>query len=476
MGEVSLKKKTVSLANTSAAGFILTGALVLFAALKIVYSAPRLTDGNAYLYMARLITEGFVPYRDFFLASPPLVVYGYALFGKIFGFSWSSFNYIPVLLTTLDVLVIYTLLKKVFSRPARLAAALAYLFSFAVLATADFYSGAHLALTLNLLGALAMLRRRPLAAGALFGLAMLAKLYAAVIFAAVLLYFILRRQWPDVVKSVLSFTAVVGSVCLIFWWLAGQPFWQQVLLNHLAKAEGIPKARVFKFFVLHDWWLILAVPLSFYWKKWIPGIIILPLLLLGTFLAVYPDMYYLYFKMVAPWLALLLGWNVAHVWRSWPGWKTGVATAVLLLAVVGTGVWQWHGRQARAAVITDFNKIAETVGQLTEEGRPIYGDYTLTPLLALAAGRPIAGRYVDTNSVYFDTGVFDYEKRAEKIRGEGVNTIITKAVFNPDGRLLAGPGSVLPLSFFEEHCQPASVFPLERDYSHNAVIVWQCGY
>src|SRR3989338_8380850 len=122
-----------------------------FVALKMIYSFPRFSDGNAYIYMAKLVVGGAVPYRDFFFASPPLIVYAYALYGKIFGFHWQTFNYLPVLLSVIDGVVIYSLFKNVFSKVARLAAVVMYLSSFVVLSTTDFYSGVHLALTVLLL-------------------------------------------------------------------------------------------------------------------------------------------------------------------------------------------------------------------------------------------------------------------------------------------------------------------------------------
>ena len=40
---------------------------------------PQPGDENVYYYMGKLISEGKVPYRDFFLAHPPLHIYIIAL-------------------------------------------------------------------------------------------------------------------------------------------------------------------------------------------------------------------------------------------------------------------------------------------------------------------------------------------------------------------------------------------------------------
>ncbi|MFH1354067.1 MAG: glycosyltransferase family 39 protein [bacterium] len=451
-------------------------ALGVFVLLKIIYSFPRFSDGNAYMYMAKLVAGGAVPYRDFFLASPPLIVYVFALFGKIFGFSWRTFNYLPVSFSVVDGLVIYTLFRNVFGKLARLSAVIVYLFSFTVLSTTDFYSGIHLALTLALLGVLAMVRRWPLLAGLLFSLAVLGKLYMIVIIGALVVYMLFRQKWLETLKILIGFVAVTGVVYLIFWALAGSQFWNDIFLNHLDKVEGIPKGRVIKFFVLHDWWLLLAVPLSLYWRRWMLGLIALPIIFWGIFLMVFPNIYYVHFKLLVVWLALLWGWNIMQMWKRWPGLRTATVAVLLLAAIAGTGVWQWRGQQAEAAVITDVGDMVKSIARLTEGEKPVYGDYTLVPLLALEANRPIFGDYIDVNPMYFDAGIFDYARRGEELKEAGVNTIITKGLVNESGRLLTGPETVLPLDFFSKYCRMARTWPIARDYSHNAVIIWRCEY
>lgn len=469
-------------AEYSAAGriglaeYALVAVVAAFVLLKMAFSFPRFSDGNAYMYMASLVGEGAVPYRDFFLASPPLIVYAFALFGKVFGFRWEYFNYLPVLFSAIDALVIYLLFRNVFGKLARLSAAVVYLFSFAVLATSDFYSGVHMALALALLGTLAIVRRWPFLGGVLLGLAVLGKLYMVVMFGALVMYLLFRRKWSDGGRSLAGFLVVVGATCLFFGWLAGQQFWQAVFFNHWYKVEGIPKWRVVKFFALHDWWLLLGVLPTFVWRRFVPGIILLPILFWLVFILTFSDIYYLYFKMLVVWLALWWGWNVAQAGRRWPGLKTAGVVSVLLVAAVATGVWQYLGQQARAAVITDVDDIVASVERLTGEGEFIYGDYTITPLLALEAGIPVFKDYVDVNPMYFDVGIFDYGERAEELKNADVNTVITRALVLEGGRGWVGAEQVLPVEFFNNYCRVARAWPIERDYSYNAVVIWRCEY
>ncbi len=174
--------------------------------------------------MGKLIVDGAVPYRDFFFASPPLIPYAMALLGWLAGFRWQAAAFGPICFSVLDAVIIYLLARHRWSRLAGLLAAVMYLGSFVVLATSDFYSGVHLSLTLMLLGVLAQQRGRPVLSGALFALAVLGKLYMAVLVVAVWLAELGQRRWRGVASSAAVFVLVVSVVTAVFSWLAGAVF------------------------------------------------------------------------------------------------------------------------------------------------------------------------------------------------------------------------------------------------------------
>lgn len=449
-----------------------------FVVLKVLFIAPRFSDGNAYLYMAQLVAGGAIPYRDFFFASPPLIPYMFAAVGGLFGFSWRVFSFLPVVFSVADAVIIFWLVKNKFTRLAGVVAALLYLFSFAVLATSDFYSGVHLALTLALLGMLAALRprSRPLLSGILFGLAALTKLYLVVLYAAVLVLWLLKARWSQAGKSLLGFGVMFGLVALVFWWLAGSAFFDMVVFNHLSKSVGIPKERLTWFFVRHDTLLLLGVMSIFVSRRWVPAFIVVPILLVAGYFVMFQDVYYLHLKMLVVWLALLWGWAVWQVQQRWSqSWAVGLAVA-LIVSAAGMSTWLYVEEQARVAVITDLESVVASVERLTDSGEAIYGDYSITPLLALVSDRPVFNNYIDVNPMYFQTGVFDLEQRAQELAAAGVRIIVTKNVVGPGGRVLSGHEKVLPASFFADYCRPARVFEIERDYEDNAVVIWQCDY
>ena len=65
---------------------------IIFAVLSVAFFAVEAThftysvsDENTYIYMAKAITEGQMPYKDFFYAHPPLHIFLLSIFYMIFG-------------------------------------------------------------------------------------------------------------------------------------------------------------------------------------------------------------------------------------------------------------------------------------------------------------------------------------------------------------------------------------------------------
>ena len=127
-------------------------------------------------------------------------------------------------------------------------------------------------------------------------------------------------------------------------------------------------------------------------------------------------------------------------------------------------------------MIAPLDEIVEYVEDQTAEGEEIYGSFEVTPLVALGANRAIWRQAADTNIKFFQNGWFNMEQREQEIKQDQVRVIITKVLFVNGGRMAAGPEQVLPRRFFNENCRLGKSWPVENDYTHNAVAVWECEY
>jgi len=459
---------------------ILVLGMILFAVLKLFFLFPRFSDGHIYLYTAYLITKGLLPYRDFFYSSPPLLPYVLSVWGLVAGFTWQSFTVLPILLTLVDAGILYLLARKWFSPLTASITALLYLFSFAVLATTDFMSDVHLVLTLILLAVLFTEWHRPLMAGVLVGIAILAKLCAVVMLAPLVLFYVLVRRWHKASLVVLGCGLVLLATSLLFWLWLGLPYFSQTILSHLGHIEGLSRWSIFLFFIQHDWLLVVGLLPAVYWYVFVgrrpPKFFLVTIICLLLFYFLYPDSYYLYWKLLIPWLALFIGWNIEIARRSFSPHRATVLSFIFLIAVGGWSVWQYLTQQAHAAVITPLNDIVHAVQLATPSHQPIYGAFELTPLVARLADRPIFDNDVDTNPKFFETNYFNLSARVAAVTAARVPVIVTKAFIDPSGAIISGPNEVLPTNFYAQYCKPANVFPMSNDYSDNVVIVWTCKY
>src|SRR3989344_8549406 len=87
------------------------GTLGLFLYIKLGNLSLRFGDGNAYIYMAKAINDGLIPYKDFFLADPPVFPYFLSLIRLFVGDHLIIFQIIPLLLEIASALLIYLYLR-----------------------------------------------------------------------------------------------------------------------------------------------------------------------------------------------------------------------------------------------------------------------------------------------------------------------------------------------------------------------------
>ncbi|MCF7845988.1 MAG: glycosyltransferase family 39 protein [Candidatus Peribacteraceae bacterium] len=447
--------------------------LAIFVALKIPTLAPRFADGWIYFYFGKLISEGATPYIDFYYSSPPLIPYFMGLLHSLFGFQLAFAEVLPHLFSIADAILIFVLLRKKIGGFVFLAVG-AYLFSFLNFATADYFSEAHPLTTLALAGILFFENREFFWSGIFFGLAGLTKLYG--ILPAVFLPLLIIREPRNLAKFFGGIFISFGIPNLVFLAVVGREYLNFIFFNHLQKGVGIPKLRLWSFFALRDFWLLLALALPLCLAKNFKRFAV-PLIAAGTFAVFYlifKDIYYLYFKIFLALLVISLAFVLSGELRKVASSKI-LAVVLVLLAVNSIFLLKnYFGSQIAIAQITNLDDIVADVRAKSFADESIYGSFSITPLVALLADRPIFRNYVDTNSKFIDLGVIDTQERAQELLAAHVPVVITKVYINPQTLATIGIQDVLPDDFFLQHCPDMRSFPIPADYESNAVIVWSC--
>ncbi len=116
--------------------------LLIFWLIKLAHLEFHFGDGNVYYYMADRLLQGTLPYRDFLIADPPLLVILLAGIKLLIGNQLILFQTVPLILESITAVLLFFLSRQQLPKLAKFIPAL-YLFSFLILSTTDYLTGLH---------------------------------------------------------------------------------------------------------------------------------------------------------------------------------------------------------------------------------------------------------------------------------------------------------------------------------------------
>ncbi len=355
--------------------------LLLVAAVRIrlLHTALERDEGE-YAYAGQLMLQGIPPYELAYNMKFPGTYAAYAFIMALFGETPAGIHFGMICVTTLTAMMLFWLGKKILDETAGIVAATFY----AVLAASPSMLGlaghaTQFAAFFATAGLCAMWRAREnskwltaIAAGILFGTAILMKQHAALIalwagiaFAGTCFH---KTEISSGKKIKLIAAFGIGIIlpfclCCLWLWHAGvfKNFWfwtvQYARQYESITASIVPLTKLPHVFLYHfseaisDFsilWLAPAAGLTIIWFD--PRLKGLRLWIFGFFLAatatVFPGFYFRphYFLLMLPALALLAGCAISsaeQLWRqkirSWPFWIYALILAVAILE--NPGVW-----------------------------------------------------------------------------------------------------------------------------------------
>ncbi len=432
-------------------------------------------DGNAYFYMAQQLLRGHLPYRDFLLADPPLLIFLLAAVKLVIGQQIVLFQWLPVLLEIATSGVLYLTIKPKLPNLAKFIPAI-YLFSFLILSTSDYLTGLHF---INFFISLAyFFRKKPIVSGVLWALATLIKLYVIPGFIGWILWLILTKKTERAKKTAVVYATTGALFMLPFLIIVPQSVISQIIVHQFNRPKGINKITIFSFFLQHD--LMLISLASFSWwltknKKYL-----LPFVSWLLFYLIFKDLYYLYLGVLAPWLIL----SLADLWFYL---KTQTKQALLeqhsdqiIIMLVMTifmfqilGIHFYKTSIQAEGVFEQLPAVAEYVKSLPK--KPLYGSHEVAPLVALASNRQLFGNYIDTNSQLFSSGVLDKEQISQQAAQEGVYFLSKVADIPENPDIDQGYSGYFDTRVFEQTCERLQIFHGNDAELFDDVAVYRCG-
>ncbi len=383
-----------------------------FAAVKWGSLFLDIGDEGIYVYGGRLVAEGHLPYRDFFLAHPPLRVLIAAL-AWLLGAPLEAVKVVCLLATIgAGVCVALAAAPLAGAFPAVVGAAL-YLFATIPLKIGTAFVGANIA-TFAIAAAMALcVHRRFFLAGLALALGSWHALFAAMP-APLLLWWAWRAGGT---KRMILGLAVGPALHAVTALVFGGAYVHQVFAYQLAKTSteqtGYPLGPFFAFLRGEAGALAFALAALLLRRRRSTWLLICGVGCVAL-VASYRSPVSYYYLLPLPFLAAASGCGLHAVWRRFsdrPRAVRAAVAAVIAAALVVTYLPHlMYTRSLQGWYAARAHELDALVAMI-ERNRPpsglIWGDAALTPLVAARTGLRIAGNEVDTNAKRFRSGTAD---------------------------------------------------------------------
>jgi len=379
-------------------------------------SVPAQSDASLYIYTAKAVAEGAVPYRDFFFAHPLLMILPTVVLFRLFGPSFLAGALQPVMAGA-GILALTFLAGEKMKRGAGLIAGILLLSSYYFQFGTHWMGGVALNSFLLMLSFYFMGTRRPFRSGFALLLSVLARYSSFPAVIVLVAYQVLRKRR----RFFLGLLAALPALAAL---LLVPNFLSDTVLYHLAKgsAFGIGGRGALAFLEREAVLVGLGIASAVYFLRerrsefhvLIFALAASPLLLVSLS-EVYP--WYLFYSL--PFLSLAAGLLFAGLWG-----RIGFRPAIpLLIAVISI-----------VAFAHTFDSISPPGGGLYEsayEYMPVgEGDAVFDTLSNMGAhfclekGCRIAGNVIDITPVRIGSGFADMEEIVSRVSSDSPRYII----------------------------------------------------
>ena len=398
--------------------FILIPLIAIFL-VKLYLVHPSFSDENIYYSMGKVIDEGQKPYYDFNYVHPPIQIYILAAVFKLFGTSLVIAKLVPLFASSLAVVMIFLISKKLFDEKSALVGSLLFIITPVFIAFSDQGYGIWETLLFILISFYLSLKEKYLASGIFFSVAVFTR-YLSVLFFPLMLItlFFQKLRWK---KFFIYSAASASALFLFFYSIYGFNFIDQSLLFQLfAKSNPniLPKLPFqylgFGFFsiFLASISLIIGITKK---EKLVVLFSLYPLLIDVLIFSGFTVIIYHYFLISFAFVFLALGRTFTLVKDKII--QLGIIVIILVSIYHNLPTIDYYQNPAYSQ---QFLEIVNFVSNATTKGDKIFGESSITTYIMFDKGIPISFNYLDSflsYLVYKDerTVVANLEKEKPKV-------------------------------------------------------------
>ncbi len=389
---------------------------------------PQPGDENVYFYMAKLINEGKLPYRDFFYAHPPLDLYITSSVYKIFGLNILFLKLVPLVSTLITAFVVFKTAKEKFGRNEAVISSMIFLFSYSVLFNSVFSLGVATSTMFLIIGFYFVYVKKSYYFGGLFlGLAASARLLALAPVFIVLLFDLLSGK-KSFLKLASAFLVIFFLFNGIFIFVSGSAYINSVYKYHFLKNAGLEQ-NFSEYFDVVKLNLVLFLSAFLVILARNKKNVSLPLAVSITyllFLFSIKRLFGFYFLIVLPFLAIIGGYSLSDLYKR----DMKKKYKIMLLSVFSLFfLWNLTSdiiflQKIGFAGFERGEDLVEFVLANSNQETKLFGDSSIAPLLALMTGKDIALDFADTNDQVFSSGIVDANDLLQKLKSEEILFIL----------------------------------------------------
>jgi hypothetical protein len=421
--------------------------MATYAIIKFVTLDISTGDEGVYYYFSSLWLDGFIPYRDFFYAHPPLHVLLSTAVMALVGINFTVLNTIPIITGGVSGVLVFCITRRALGTWTGLIACFLFLFSSVQLYESSHFTGMNLSVLFLLIGMMFFLRGESLRAGITLGVGTHVGVYVGIGFAVLFFVELWRKKIPTALFA--GFSVSFGIIASVFFLYAGSAFMNQVFLYHFRKPEMSDffagKLRVILDNILwHPALVVLTIIGALFLKhllhEWRKGHSDVPFHTLwtllvsanllagyGIFLLFFQRIFYHYILLLIPFASILGAYTLYESRKLFTNKEVATVFCITLMVLhAGFGFYTYTKRNKNIAFIS-ANVIAKEIEKEIDDTQTLFGNFAITPTLSLLSGRRIAAEEVDTSAMRFASGMSDLDEVIQKIENDNVGMILSQS-------------------------------------------------
>ncbi len=387
-----------------------------------------LGDEFAYYYMGKLVSNGAMPYRDFFLAHPSLEIFLYGSVFSFFGFNLMLLKLVPFLSIVLVALILFKSTKKISNVFALIAVAL-YLYTYTIMLEATYSYDISLSIFFMVLSFYFLIaKNKPLLSGIIYSIACLSSFHSLVFLPAFLIFIFLIKEKKKF-RFLYGFLSVFITVNIVFLMVFGNNYFIDVFKYHFIKPKQAgANLEVFKNILIKNWFLAVGFVLFFISKN--KKKFMLPLLLSLNyilFLLVSNRIFSYYFLILIPFIVLLSAYGFYDFTSRLKNKAKNIFLIIIFIVIIINAVLTANYLiKTNFKNLESFDELKTFITKNSNKDDELFGDLYTTPMLALYTNRQIAFNFVDTNALRFLSNLPPINEVIEKIKNEKTKFVIVR--------------------------------------------------